>query len=73
MGKPYTSLIEENESSEYDGGTSGQFNPHRQIQTANQRQRVGSNTCPKCDVTLKQEQECISCCVCELNFCIECT
>jgi hypothetical protein len=32
MGKPYTSLIEENESSEYDGGTSGQFNPHRQIQ-----------------------------------------
>ena len=41
--------------------------------TANKRQRVGSNTCPKCDVTLKQEQECISCCVCELNFCIECT
>jgi hypothetical protein len=32
MEKPYTSLIEENESSEYDGGTSGQFNPHRQIQ-----------------------------------------
>jgi uncharacterized paraquat-inducible protein A len=26
--------------------------------TANKRQRVGSNTCPKCDVTLKQEQEC---------------
>ena len=41
--------------------------------TANKRQRVGSNTCLKCDVTLKQEQECISCCVCELNFCIECT
>ena len=47
--------------------------PIVKYKTANKRQRVGSNTCPKCDVTLNQEQECISCCVCELNFCIECT
>ena len=34
---------------------------------------MGSNTCPKCDISLDDHKECIACCVCELNFYIECT
>lgn len=37
------------------------------------RSRVGSNTCPKCDSTINNEENCMQCCVCELNFCMNCT
>ena len=37
------------------------------------RARVGSNSCPKCDVSISEHQDYIACSVCELNFCIECT
>ena len=37
------------------------------------RARVGSNTCPKCESTLKDTSEYQTCSVCELDFCIKCT
>ena len=36
------------------------------------RARIGSNTCPKCDITIEHQQN-LACCVCELSFCIQCT
>ncbi|KAK3094371.1 hypothetical protein FSP39_000829 [Pinctada imbricata] len=39
----------------------------------NKRARVGSNSCPKCDKEFESETESIMCCICELNFCHECT
>ena len=33
---------------------------------------MGSNICPKCDTTLDENQDSMACCVCELDFCIEC-
>ena len=37
------------------------------------RARVGSNTCPKCDIIITTDSQCLTCCVCELNFCNGCT
>lgn len=39
----------------------------------NKRQRMGSNSCPKCDIMLDDQTDCMPCCVCELNYCIKCT
>ncbi len=39
----------------------------------NKRQRKGSNSCPKCDTDLTENRDYMECCVCELNFCVECT
>ena len=37
------------------------------------RARVGSNTCPKCEKTVLENQSHIDCSVCELRYCTECT
>ena len=35
--------------------------------------RIGSNTCPKCETTIKENTDHLSCSVCELMYCIQCT
>lgn len=37
------------------------------------RPRVGSNSCPRCELIIDENRDSISCCVCELKFCIECS
>jgi hypothetical protein len=37
------------------------------------RQRMGSNACPKCEQIIYEDVEHLSCCICELKFCSECT
>ena len=37
------------------------------------RARVGSNTCPKCETSITDNQSHIACSVCELSYCIDCT
>lgn len=37
------------------------------------RARVGSNSCPKCEIELNEDVQCICCSICELNFCLKCT
>ena len=37
------------------------------------RARVGSNSCPRCETAITDDQQYLPCCVCELNFCIKCT
>ena len=36
------------------------------------RARIGSNSCPKCDVDLSECEGVVLCSVCEINFCITC-
>ena len=33
------------------------------------RARVGSNTCPKCELVITTDSQYLTCCVCELNVC----
>ena len=37
------------------------------------RQRVGSNSCPKCDNIVEEDRKGLTCSICELNYCIDCT
>ena len=37
------------------------------------RQRMGNNACPKCEKIIYEDVEHLSCCICELKFCSECT
>ena len=37
------------------------------------RQRVGSNSCPKCDNIVEEDRKGLICSICELNYCIDCT
>ena len=37
------------------------------------RARVGSNTCPKCEILITDKPSHIACSVCELSYCMYCT
>ena len=37
------------------------------------RQRVGRNSFPKCDNIVEEDRKGLTCSICELNYCIECT
>ena len=37
------------------------------------RPRVGSNVCPKCEITLTDITIAVACSICELSFCLECS
>ena len=37
------------------------------------RQRVASNSCPKCEKIVEEDHKGLTCSICELNYCIDCT
>jgi len=39
----------------------------------NKRARVGSNTCPKCETIIESQNDYLTCSICELGYCMECT
>lgn len=43
--------------------------PRRELK----RQRVGSNSCPKCEATISDKSLAVTCGICELDFCLDCS